>query len=72
MERVRRGSASVAFKAACIYRDAGGLLRKVVYCGFIMGKKYFSIQYVALVRHYFDKYLQTFDKIVQSFKLTRE
>lgn len=59
-----------AFKAVYSYREAGGLLRKVVYCGFITRKKYFSIQYVAPARHYFDKYLPTFDKVLQSFKLT--
>jgi hypothetical protein len=58
-----------AFKAVFSYRESCGLLHKVVYCGFIKDDKFFSIQYVAPARHYFDKYLPVFEKVMQSFKL---
>ncbi len=60
-----------AFRAVFSYREAGGLLLKVVYCGFIKDDKYFSIRYVAPARHYFDKYLPVFEKVVHSFKLEK-
>jgi len=58
-----------AFRAVLSYREHCGLLHKVVYCGFIKDDKYFSIWYEAPARHYFDKYLPVFEKVVQSFKL---
>ncbi len=58
-----------AFRAVLSYREHCGLLHKVVLCGFIKDDKYFSIWYAAPARHYFDKYLPVFDKVLQSFKL---
>lgn len=58
-----------AFRAVLSYRKPCGLLHKVVQCGFIKDDEYFSIRYEAPARHYFDKYLPVFDKVLQSFKL---
>jgi hypothetical protein len=58
-----------AFKAVFSFADNRHLRYKSVYYGFVTKKYFYSIQFLAPSRYYFDKYLSTFDKVVQAFKL---
>lgn len=58
-----------AFRAMFSFTDGKRIKYKSVYYGFIAKKSFFSIQFLAPSRHYFDKYLPIFEKVVQSFKL---
>jgi len=66
-----RISGNPGFKAVCTYKNKDGLKIKTVYCGFIADKWFYGLHYNAAQRYYFDKDIQTFEKVVESFKLIK-
>ena len=56
------------FKLLFTFRNREGVKYKSVYYGFIAGGKFYGIRYTAAERYYFDKDIETFEKIVKSFK----
>ncbi|MBP1740937.1 MAG: hypothetical protein H6Q48_3230 [Deltaproteobacteria bacterium] len=59
------------FKATYTYRNRDGLKCKSVCCGVLAGETFFAITYNATERYYFDKDIETFWKIVQSFAFVK-
>lgn len=59
------------FKTVYIYKNKDGLKLKSIYYGFIVGDSFYSINYNAAVRYYFDKDIKTFERVVESFKLIK-
>jgi len=51
------------------FKNKDGLQMKSVCYAFMQGNWVYSIRYTAPVRHYFDKDIETFEKMVQTFKL---
>jgi hypothetical protein len=59
------------FKAIYSYKTKDGLRVKSVYCGFIQDNWLYGINYNAPERYYFEKDIQTFEKVLESFKLIK-
>jgi hypothetical protein len=59
------------FKAIYTYKTKDGLKVKSIYCGFIQDKWFYGINYNAPQRYYFDKDINTFEKVLESFKLIK-
>ncbi len=59
------------FRALFTYRDREGLKIKSVYYGFLDGEWFYGIHYTAPQRHYFDRDIKTFEKIVASLRLAK-
>jgi hypothetical protein len=59
------------FKTVYTYKNKDGLRLKSIFYGFIIGDWFYSINYNAAQRYYFDKDLETFKKVVDSFKLIK-
>lgn len=59
------------FKAVLAYKTKGGLKIKAVYYGVLAGESFYGLYYRAAQRYYFDKDAETFEKVVQSFKLVK-
>jgi hypothetical protein len=57
------------FKLSYTYKNGDDLRLSSVNYGILAGKWFYSITYTAPSRHYFDKDIETFDKVVASFKL---
>lgn len=60
------------FKAVFKYNTKGGLRYKSIYYGFMDGEVIYGIRYIAAQRYYFDKDLNTFDKVVNSFHIIKK
>lgn len=58
-----------SFRAVYTFKDKDKLKYRVVTYGFVREKTFYDLSYIAPVRHYFDKDIKTFEKLVQSFKL---
>jgi hypothetical protein len=59
------------FKAIYTYKSKDGLKLKSIFYGLMIGDWFYSIQYDAAQRYYFDKDLKTFEKILESFRLIK-
>ena len=59
------------FKILFSYRNKKGSEYKTLYYGFIKGDSFFNLRYAAAARHYYDKDLADFMRILHSFKLTQ-
>ena len=59
------------FKILFSYRDKKGSEYKTLYYGFISGDSFFNMRYNAAARHYYDKDLADFKRILLSFKLVK-
>lgn len=59
------------FRAVFAYKNRNGLKIKSVYYGFMDGEWFYGIRYTAPQRHYFDKDIKTFEKVVASLRLVR-
>jgi putative VirB-like lipoprotein len=59
------------FRAVFAYKNRNGLKLKSVYYGFMDGEWFYGIRYTAPQRHYFDKDIKTFEKMVASLRLAR-
>jgi hypothetical protein len=62
--------ASQGFKILYTYKNKDGLRFKSLYCGFLSGDWLYSIRYTAPERHYFHKDVGTFEKVLNSFRLS--
>jgi hypothetical protein len=60
------------FKAVFTYKNADGLKLKSIYYGFLHEDRLYTIRYNAALRHYFGKELETFEKILNTFKLIKK
>jgi hypothetical protein len=58
-----------AFKILFTYKDKKGSEFKTLYYGFISGDFFYNLRYCAALRHYFDKDLADFERIIGSFQL---
>ena len=56
------------FKIRFTYKDKKESQFKTLYYGFISGNFFFNLRYSAAARHYFDKDIDDFEKIVSSFQ----
>jgi len=59
------------FKLVYTYKNRDGLRLKSILYGFIAGEWFYSISYTAPSRYYFDKDLETFKKVFESFRLIK-
>lgn len=59
------------FRLVYAYKDKDGLELKTIYYGFITGEWFYNIRYTAANRHYFEKDIETFGKILNSFRLLK-
>jgi hypothetical protein len=59
------------FKAVYTHKNKDGLKFKSIFYGFIVGDSFYGINYNAAQRFYFDKDIQTFDNVVESFKVIK-
>lgn len=57
------------FRAVLSYKNSDGLKIKTVYYGFMKGEWFYGVRYTAPQRHYFDRDVKTFEKVVGSLKL---
>jgi len=64
-------SGTPGFKAIYTYKNKDGLKLKSIYYGFIVDRWFYGLNYNAAQRYYFDKDIQTFEKVVESFKLIK-
>jgi len=59
------------FKAIYTHKNKDGLKLKSIYYGFIVGDWFYGLNYNAAQQYYFDKDIQIFEKVVESFKLIK-
>jgi len=57
------------FKILFTYKNRKGAEFKTLYFGFINGDSFFNVRYNAVTRHYYNKDVDDFKKILSSFKL---
>ncbi len=57
------------FRLIFTYKNKDGLKLKTIYYGFIAGDRFYNIRYNAAKRYYFEKDIETFEKVLNSFKL---
>ena len=57
------------FKFAYTFQTNSGLKKRAIAYGFVAGNWVYIISYAAPARHYFEKDIQTFEKIRETFKL---
>ncbi len=58
------------FRIVFTHKNEDGLRLKSIFYGFMKGEWFYTIRYTAALRHYFEKDLKAFEKILKSFKLT--
>lgn len=59
------------FRAVYSYKNDDGLRMRGVVYGFMQGEWFYGFKYAAAQRHYFDRDLKAFEKVVASAKLLR-
>ncbi len=59
------------FKILFTYKDKKGSTFKTLYYGFISGDSFFNLRYNAAMRHYFEKDIADFEKILSSFRIVK-
>jgi hypothetical protein len=59
------------FRAVYTCKNKDGLKIKSIYCGFIADKWFYGLSYTAAQRYYFDKDAETFEKVLESFRLIK-
>jgi hypothetical protein len=63
---------SQAFKLLFTYADPEGRIYKTVYYGFLQGDFLYSLRFTAASNEYFDRDLNTFDSMLQSFRIVQK
>ena len=58
------------FRIIFRYRNKDGLGFKTIYYGLIAGERFYSIRYNAAERYYFEKDLEAFEQVLNSFAIT--
>ena len=56
------------FRLTYTYQDPSGVEVKTIYCGVILPDLFFNLRYTATQRHYFDKELPAFNKVLESLR----
>jgi hypothetical protein len=64
-------SGIAGFRVDLAYKSKDGLRIRSVTYGFMSGDQFYAISYTAARRHYFDKDLPTFEKVAESFRLSK-
>lgn len=59
------------FRAVYSFTNDDGLRMKAVVYGFMQGEWFYGLKYLAAQRHYFDRDLKSFEKVVASVRLLR-
>lgn len=59
------------FKILFTYQDKNGATFKTLYYGFVRGNSFFNLRYNAAKRHYFEKDIADFERILSSFKVAK-
>jgi hypothetical protein len=59
------------FKIVYTYKTKDNLKMESIYCGFMLGDWLYGINYNAAQRYYFDKDVQTFQRVLESFKVIK-
>ena len=59
------------FRAVFTYKEDDGLKMKGVFYGFMQGEVLYGIKYLAAQRHYFDRDLKVFERVVASVRLVK-
>ena len=57
------------FKLIFTYKDRDGSSFKTLYYGFVRNGIFYNLRYTATKRHYFDKDVKTFYKLLDSFRI---
>jgi hypothetical protein len=57
------------FRLTFLYTDVDGFVFKTIFYGFIRGNTFYNIRYAATQDEYFQRDLNTFQKVFESFKL---
>ena len=57
------------FKILFTFKDKKGSSFKTLYYGFIRGDSFYNLRYNAAMRHYFEKDITDFERILSSFKV---
>ncbi|MBD3419937.1 MAG: hypothetical protein GF398_07465 [Chitinivibrionales bacterium] len=57
------------YRAVVAYRLANGIGKKTAVYGCVYRSDYYELSFSAPVRHYFDNDLETFESVVESFKI---
>jgi hypothetical protein len=60
------------FKILFTYKDKKDSTFKTLYYGFISGDSFYNLRYNAAMRHYFEKDISTFERILSSFKIVKD
>jgi hypothetical protein len=60
------------FKLLFTHKNRDGLLFRTQYYGFLSGDRFYAVRYNAAQRYYFDKDIQTFERILSSFQVTEK
>ncbi len=58
------------FKLVFTHKNRDGLVFKTQYYGFLLGAWFYAVRYNAAQRYYFDKDIQAFESILNSFEVT--
>jgi len=54
------------------YKNRDGLKLKTIYHGFLAGENFYNIRYTAVNRYYFEKDIEAFRKVLESFRLIED
>jgi hypothetical protein len=60
------------FKILFTYKDKKDSTFKTLYYVFISGDSFYNLRYNAAMRHYFEKDISTFERILSSFKIVKD
>lgn len=59
------------FKAMFTYKNKDGLKIKSVYYGLLIDEWFYGMRYNAALRYYFEKDIETFEKVLRSFRVIK-
>jgi hypothetical protein len=60
------------FRVVFTYKNRDGLKLKTIYDGFLAGESFYNIRYTAVNRYYFEKDIEAFRKLLESFRLIED
>ncbi len=60
------------FRLVFTYKNRDGLKLKTIYHGFLAGESFYNIRYTAVNRYYFEKDIEAFRKVLESFRLIED
>jgi hypothetical protein len=60
------------FRVVFTYKNRDGLKLKTIYDGFLAGESFYNIRYTAVNRYYFEKDIEAFREVLESFRLIED